>query len=150
MMDGWVDFSVSLTGCTLRGSCNVGRCEAELDVFSLVKISLSPSLTHSLPVSHSPLQQNTWRPGVVTGMSERKWNSQSVFGILLGKKMSWILGTQNFTVVLSREFMLQDLLWRATSLKVVFSIKKLKERPLLIFIFKFFTDRWSNSNRVWP
>lgn len=47
----------------------MGRCEAELDVFSLVKISLSPSLTRSLPVSHSLLPQNTWRPGGVTGRS---------------------------------------------------------------------------------
>lgn len=86
-MDGRMDFSVSLTGCTLRGSCNVGRCEAELDAFSWVKISLSSTLTQSLPVSHLPLPRNTWRPGVVIEAIKRKENSERTFSDSFRGKM---------------------------------------------------------------
>lgn len=100
--DGWTDgfFRLSLTGCTLRGSCNVGRCEAELDAFSWVKISLSSTLTQSLPVSHLPLPRNTWRPGVVIEAIKGK-TAKERFGTLLGGKCDRFQGRneRSFTVV---------------------------------------------------
>lgn len=50
----WIETSLCLSLCELRGSGNVGRCEAEVDTFSSVKIHLPPSLA-PFPLAHLQL-----------------------------------------------------------------------------------------------